>query len=300
MKRFTLVLAVFLGFTAAMNAQTYVGEISGYFNIMPGYFTSSGHPYVIRFVDNGDYDQYLSVYQSDFTTHITDIGMDVYANTSSVRFLDLDASPDQTTVWFSNFPADRAITFTQTLFNDDEHFEYFETERGLVTHYDTVYHEDGTFEAFEWTSDATVAIRIKSTNGSTVWSYDAGENSSCEIMGLFKLDNKFFLCINGGNSQLKLYLIQQNQGLAKVETPLPISVFPSIVDRNQQITVELGEGNNATEITVVNSLGQVIKRVPVQEGQRQITIPAQNLNSGLNVVNTRTNQGQGSCKIIVR
>ena len=32
---------------------------------------------------------------------------------------------------------------------------------------------------------------------------------------------------------------------------------------------------------------------------RQITIPAQELNSGLNVVNSRTQQGQGSCKIIV-
>ena len=69
---------------------------------------------------------------------------------------------------------------------------------------------------------------------------------------------------------------------------------------DQQITVELGEGNNAKEVTVVNSLGQVIKRVPMEEGQRQITIPAQELNSGLNVVNTRTQQGQGSCKIIVR
>jgi hypothetical protein len=70
--------------------------------------------------------------------------------------------------------------------------------------------------------------------------------------------------------------------------------------REQQITVELGEGNNARVITVVNELGQVVKRVPVEEGQREVTIPARELNSGLNVVNTRTKQGQGSCKIIVQ
>ena len=73
-----------------------------------------------------------------------------------------------------------------------------------------------------------------------------------------------------------------------------------MADRSQQITVELGEGNNAKEITVVNSSGQVVKRVPMEEGQREITISARELGTGLNVVNTRTEQGSGSCKIIVR
>ena len=121
---------------------------------------------------------------------------------------------------------------------------------------------------------------------------------------IFKLDNKYYLevyeFIPYEENRYHLYYISQSQGFTEVDTPLPISVFPSIANRGQQITVELGEGNNATEVTVVNGLGQVIKRVPVQEGQRQITIPTQELNSGLNVVNTRTLQGQGSCKIIVQ
>lgn len=81
---------------------------------------------------------------------------------------------------------------------------------------------------------------------------------------------------------------------------LPISVFPTMPAREEQITVELGEGTNATEITVVNSLGQVVKRVSVEEGQRTVIIPANELGSGLNVVNARNGQSQGSCKIIVR
>ena len=121
---------------------------------------------------------------------------------------------------------------------------------------------------------------------------------------IIKLDNKYYLIISERNENYEfkehLYLISQSQGLTKVETELPITVFPSIVNRSQQITVELGEGNNATEVTVINGLGQVIKRMPVQKGQRQVIIPAQDLNNGLNVVNTRTQQGQGSCKIIVR
>ena len=68
----------------------------------------------------------------------------------------------------------------------------------------------------------------------------------------------------------------------------------------QQITVELGEDIDAIEITIVNSLGQVIKRIPLENGQREITIPASELGTGLNLINTHTQQGQGSCKIIVR
>jgi hypothetical protein len=96
------------------------------------------------------------------------------------------------------------------------------------------------------------------------------------------------------------YLIKKDQGLAKVDVDLPFSVFPTAPTRDQQITVELGEDIDAIEITIVNSLGQVIKSIPLEKGQREITIPASELGTGLNLINTRTQQGQGSCKIIVR
>ena len=97
-----------------------------------------------------------------------------------------------------------------------------------------------------------------------------------------------------------IYRIDQTTGLTKVDAQLPITVFPTMPKRDQQITVQFGEGNNVKEVTVVNSFGQVVKRVPVEDGQREITIPASDLGTGLNVVNTRTEQGQGNCKIIVR
>ena len=101
-------------------------------------------------------------------------------------------------------------------------------------------------------------------------------------------------------NKMLIYRIDQTTGITKIETPLPISVFPTMPTREQQITVELGEDTNVNEITVVNSLGQVVKHLPLEEGQRTVTIPANELGSGLNVVNARNGQGQGSCKIIVR
>ena len=274
MKRFTFILAAVLCLaTATVNAQTYVGDINGMVEMyIPGAFTTNGQSYVCYSTYNSGSDSYnFSIYQ-DFTTHIVDIN-NVGEYVGSL-YCDLDA-PYQAS----------GLLFTQNLFNTDNSFEYIEGD-GVV---------------IDWVFYQT-ALHIKSSNGSTLWSFNAEEGYRCYGY-IVKLNNKYYLLVgeyNENDEKYHLYFISQGQGLTEVKTELPISVFPSIANRNQQITVELGEGNNAKEVTVVNGLGQVIKRMPVDEGQRQVTIPAQELNSGLNVVNSRTQQGQGSCKIIVQ
>ena len=275
MKRFTFILAAVLCLaTATVNAQTYVGDINGMVEMyIPGAFTTNGQSYVCYSTYNSGSDSYnFSIYQ-DFTTHIVDIN-NVGEYVGSL-YCDLDA-PYQAS----------SLLFTQNLFNTDNSFEYIEAE-GVVS---------------DWNFYQT-ALHIKSSNGSTLWSFNVEEGYRCNCY-ILKMNNKYYLLVGEYNDdydyRYHLYFISQGQGLTEVKTELPISVFPSIANRNQQITVELGEGNNAKEVTVVNGLGQVIKRMPVEEGQRQVTIPAQELNSGLNVVNSRTQQGQGSCKIIVQ
>ena len=264
MKKLTILLAtaLFLA-TVALSAQTYVGdiELGDRTGFLPGIFTTNGHPYVLQFTYSGDNTADISIYQSDFTTHVMDI--------SSVYYTFYLNDVDGNNSFFA--------PTTQNLFNSDDNFEYIQIEN--------------------WST-----IYIKSSNGSTLWSFIAEEGNHCYCQAL-KLDNKYYLYVieyNGEEENCHLYLISQGQGLTRVETELPLSVFPSIVNRSQQITVELDNGNNAKEVTVVNGLGQMIKRMLVEEGQRQITIPAIELNSGLNVINTRTQQGQGSCKIIVK
>lgn len=255
-----------------MKAQTLVGKVNDELvGIIPSCFSASGHPYLIYWMDHDDGNLYLSLYKSDFTTHLTDIRFDVHDQEHVIEpeYIDLDA-----------FSEELELVFTQTLFNDDEYFEYFTTEGENKT------------------------IRVKSTNGSTIWTYTAEEDATCTLESLFKYDNDYYLIIRT-NSETQgrkylLYLIKQGQGVDKVDTPLPLSVYPTLLRHNQQITVELGEGNNAKEITVVNSLGQVVKRVPVADGQRTVNIPTSELGTSLNIVNTRTLKGQGSCKIIVQ
>lgn len=305
MKRFTLFLAIVLCLGVSLKAQTHVGDLNIRLDgVIPGYFTSTGHPYVCAVYYDDNYNQHLTIYQSDFITPVTDIMTDdsFFDNAIEPDYYDLDVFTD-----------DWELPLTQTLFNDDEHFEFIEREREYYTYYDTVYWYDEEQDTVYWYVETyqystTKAINIKSTNGNTIWSFTPGENRNCGLEGIVKFDNKFYMMIweedlvwNNEDyySAIHLYLIKQNQGVAKVESPLPMSVFPTLLNRDQQVTVELGEGNNAREITVVNNMGQVVKRIPVENGQRTVTFPANDLR-GLNVLSTRTSKGRGSCKIIVR
>lgn len=297
MKRYIMVLAVMFGLFTAANAQTYIGNMSDdIMGVVPSYFSSSGHPYLLYYYED-DESEGISVYQSDFITHLMDIsfGDD---EIDELEFVDLDI-----------FTAEIDIMLTQNLFNDDEYFEYFENDRELIIYYDTAWYWDYdydslVYEIYEYEAYQTTGISVKSTNGSTIWSYSSGNGTTCGFDVLIKFDGKYYFTVktydNNGDRVYRLYLIDQSQGVKEVETGFPMAAFPTMPTRDQQITVELGEGNNAREITVVNELGQVVKRVPVQEGQREVIIPARDLSTGLNVLSARTKQGKGSCKIIVR
>ena len=307
MKKFTLFLAMLLCFGTALKAQTYVGEMNTNLEgFLPGYFTSSGHPYVYDLTRDENHNRYITFYQSDFITPVTSILIDdSFENAIEAEYVDLD-----------NYTELDELVFTQGLFNDDAFFEYFDSERELVHFCDTQYYYDEWYDEEsgqwhdtllmyidEWDGYRTTALLVKSTNGSTIWTYKPETGTECYLEGIMKFDNKFYMLIReyGENyyEAIHLYLIKQGQGITKVEAPLPLKVFPTLLNRSQEVTVELGEGNNAKEVTVVNNLGQVVKRIPVEEGQRTVTFPARDLR-GLNVVNTRSNKGQGSCKIIVK
>ncbi len=291
MKRFIFVLATILCFvTAAVNAQTPVNALHLYSSAsgIPGVFTNNGHSNVLyNYYDFETNETKFCIYDHDFSTVIfesnslpdaVDLQQCVYLDFSNCEWFNYGGT---------DFSSIKHLYLTQNLFNSDNHFEYLSWGEGNLWH-------------------------IKSTDGSTIQTIYPEEgyhwsNWSGHIPVIINLDNIFYLGLVESDEEgtqegekMQLYRINHIQGLTKVDVELPISVFPTMPTCDQQITVELGEGNNAKEVTVVNSLGQVIKRVPVEEGQRQITIPAQELNSGLNVVNTRTQQGQGSCKIIVR
>ena len=278
-----------IGFCSNMNAQTCVNSslnLSCKIYGIPGLFTNSGHTNLLC----ADSPSVFRVYDNDLSTvffssnSVDDNLQYMFSETGNVilRCYYFDFSSGECLDHQNNNGEKNQLYFTQNLFNSDNDYEYL------------IYNSS-------WD------LSIKSTNGTILQTLTPEEGYDWEgrYHFIFNVDHVFYLALgvvdnNGGSSKLLVYRIDQVQGLTKVDMQLPISVFPTMPAREEQITVELGEGANATEITVVNGLGQVVKRVSVEEGQRTVTIPASELGSGVNVVNARNGQSQGSCKIIVR
>lgn len=272
MKKFTLILCFVLSLAIGLKAQTYVGEIPCYPRIVPGIFTTSGRPNIECVYEDffqGIYN--CCIYSEDFSTNIANINID------DGELITLECFGIM-----SNFN----LSFTQTLYNTDDYYEF------LVG-----------YPCGDWELSS---IALKSSNGNNIATLypDAGYYffRATSYRYLYVIDDNYYLVLrehNNNDEKFLIYQIGQTQGLTKLDAELPVSVFPTVANRGQQITVELGEGNNATEITVVNELGQVVKRVPVN-GQSSVTIPTTGLGSGMNILNTNTAKGNSGCKIIIR
>lgn len=209
-------------------------------------------------------------------------------------------------------------TLTQTLFNNDSKFEYilphfdgtvfsYEYQGGDYYSGDTImyrkYHSEATgFDIFNEDGDVVATIRLGDgeyvgAEGVEAYIFKWGENYF--FVGSVCRDNWRDVY---GYPYSKYYFYRIDRQTQKIEqvASVPFSVRPTVMERGQEIIVELDEGANAREIDVVNALGQTVKRVPVAAGQREVRINSAELGSGMNFINTRTPEGQGTVKIIVK
>ena len=187
------------------------------------------------------------------------------------------------------------VYYTQTLFNNDNNFEYIKpiySANPIVIQYD-YYTEEYPIESFD----------ILTENGSVVNTITLEDGYLARpIINMYKFGNKFYINIEVANSESEereaaWYRIdQQTQSISRVEN-VPFKVFPTLTDRNSDITVQLEEGTNAREIVVVDAMGREVKSVPVQPGQREVKVSTRGLSAGLGFVTDRKNN---AVKIIVR
>ena len=178
-------------------------------------------------------------------------------------------------------------TFSQTLFNNDESFEFilpYSTD-GQVTRFD-IYNEENTV--------------ISSITWDAGWWFFLENDIRIVRMGdktylYFKITSR-----DNGNHYMGKYVFcridRQTQSITRVEN-VPFNVFPTVAERGNDITVQLEEGTNAREIVVVDAMGREVKSVPVAQGQREVKINTSDLGSGMGFVSDRKN---GAVKIIVR
>ena len=194
------------------------------------------------------------------------------------------------------------MAVTQTLFNNDEDYESI-WPSSITCVFDT--NVDGNYR-YIGEHIYYAGIQVRGSNGEVQhtlacdegWLIDAWNDN----ISIIKIGNNIYFSFeetNGENDQVVFFRIDREQGsITRVEEALPIAVRPSVAARGEQITVELGENATATEIEVINAVGQRVKRVPVQAGQREVSLSVEN--SGMYLVNTRRGNRQGTIKIIVR
>lgn len=340
MKKNVLILAAMASLGMTLNAQTLVTSmersLGGYIHKD---FTSD-HNAMLIFGFGDEDDNTFLIYNSslqlaktltlDLGTY-TNYGTEERYHNRVLQYTWGDTTERQQNICYSNYldfdnNSDMpSSVFTQTLFNNDSKFEYVVPRyNGAYTYeytkrenvwidgyWDDVQNEwiDGYYDSVDvthrYTRTKVEALDVKNEDGTVVNSISlpADALSFDDDLAVIKLGGVYYLIVEAwqaNSHKMYFYRLDHQSSSIQQVAEIPINVFPSVADRSQTITVELGEGTNASEVQVINTLGQVVKTVPVQAGQRKVQLRASDLNSGMHIVGTRSHEGKGACKIIVK
>ncbi len=210
---------------------------------------------------------------------------------------------------------------TQTLFNEDELYEYIhftegEWYRAYYGNEPTPSHNDqetitrtsyyhplcGGFEILSETGNSLCSISFPSTFKVSLW---------YGTVNMIKLDGLYYLCVTGKISDEEygelIYKIDRSDKQASVQQvsmPIRIGAFPNPAKTDQTITIQLtGEnaGKAQTELQITDMQGKTIDRRMIPAGQQQTTVSAKHFAPGMNIINILQNgKSVGTEKVIVK
>ena len=189
------------------------------------------------------------------------------------------------------------LYLTQTLFNDDDAFEYLEPVFPSFS--------QNPYENF------ASAIKVMSDNGKEVAriTFDKPVYGAYMYFDLLRVDDKNYLRIitryeDESGYFNKFFLINKSangeSAIREVEAPEALKAFPSLARKNQSVSIELGKhAGDRLQLTAAN--GSVVRQVPVKAGQKSVQLSTRGLSSGLYVVSTVGKNGaQENCKLVIK
>ena len=217
---------------------------------------------------------------------------------------------------------------SQSLFNSDAEMEYLSPVTTLVA--DTDYHDNGYYVGGRYVTSRTITDHVVATafnvvkpGGAVVGTINLPDGYVANALGeektlLFavavtKFMGNYYLLVPAENRTLgdaseatRVFAYSLTPGgggsssLALVADGFPMSVFPTLVNRGSDITVDLGDNSDARQIRVVDQSGRVVKTVPVEAGQRQVKVSTADVNPGVSFINALCGRQQSSYKVVVR
>ena len=245
------------------------------------------YPYFYLIEHEGKVTLYRAYYAITYTDWV-DKGTSVTNCTKDlppIRLYNLNLNNDA-------YQASKYFEVSQTLFNNDEKFEYLVPKLKLVEHgnagsaidnnYDVAYPEKVETSRNSLVSQETefdlVGFQVVSEDGSVLKDLSINHfdgRITYSIAYVITIGENTYLAFNGNDSEGKsstiFYRIDRTTtNIQKVENvPAVLKVFPTIVEKGSTINVDLGsQVDTDSEITVYSASGAKVKSVQVPAGQR--------------------------------
>ena len=181
---------------------------------------------------------------------------------------------------------DTPMYVTQTLFNNDDKYEYARPK------YDT-------------SGENRIGMEIVSEDGNIIANFDGLVDVELLIWnGKYYLTGEYGWDEDTKTGRYAFYEINPNvNGITRVSSEAFMHILPAMPKKNTSVTVELGEESvkNGGQLMITDMSGRTVYRNAVAPGETSIRVPLNRMASGVYNV-TLTNKGQkveGS-KLIIR
>ncbi|MBQ8452811.1 MAG: hypothetical protein IJ539_03420 [Prevotella sp.] len=274
MKKFFLFLALAISSSAFGQTLVKTYDTSNTFRFIPKVFAYQEKPCIYL---NQESDQSI---MKDFV--IFDENFEVIKRISTLEVESVDFYD------FDTFAHETQFYLSQTLFNNDEKFEYITL----------IENESGNCSGLQIRSETGEVLSTVTFNNAFSW---------CNLQ-VFKIKSKMYLFVVGEVAEHEyltyIYRIdKETSTVQKVKTVEGINIMPRMPKRHEVVTVELDDvSDEAREIQVVNGAGQMVDRIIVPAGQKQVQLNSAHMSPGINIINVKgsDNKAASSQKIFVK
>lgn len=200
---------------------------------------------------------------------------------------------------------DATFVLSQTLFNDDEAYEWIEPTYSIVEVSDST-----EFEKIKGEKILTTGFKVVSQNGSTI--SDVALPAECwgddVYFDLYITDSGTFLLVHSytSGSEEDYYMVYKveaaSSSIKSIGAPRKVSVSPSAPRQGTPVNVNLGEAaGNTTKVSVVSVGGRTELVQTIKPGSTETVINTDRLERGVYVVvvDNGTSKREAT-KIVVR
>ncbi len=278
-KFFTILLlsSAIIGYSQEVNSNAVVRDIlfeeASWQSFIPGIFTTNGKGQCCLL--SGDIEQAsyydggveINVYDDTFRKIRT---FSCSSDVEGMNYIDTNSGHDG-----------YYISFTQTLFNSDDEYEFFVPLKTTII-------------GSGWSLDVAIGYRILSTNGEELFRIEFDDGLYVREWGslrLLRMGDNYFLSLQLSKSgdeedYVVIYAIDKTTSSVKqVIKQKVMSIAPTIVRPSECVNISVKTAMQECTMSVFSTDGGLVKQVKLQAWQANATLDTAGLPTGMYIVN---------------